>query len=296
MKIVVADKMADAAISALKELGEVAYLPSDLLGEVKDADILVVRSATKVTADIIKNAQNLRIVGRAGVGIDNIDKDACDKRGIMVVNTPDAPTISVAELTIGVIICALRNVGKAHYTMRNRKWAKKELRGREITGKTLGIIGFGRVGKAVGERAHALGMSVISNTPGPEKSAFARFVDLDALLKESDVITIHAPLNPSTKNMINKEAIQKMKDGVYLINLARGGIVDEDALYDACKSGKIAGAALDVYPAEPYSGRLLELDNILFTPHIASSTKEAQMRVGEHLVRQLKELIEKGVD
>jgi len=293
MKIVVADKMEEGAVNALRELGEVVYLPSDLIGEVKDADILIVRSATQVTSEIVDAAKNLKIVGRAGVGLDNIDKSACDRKGITVINTPDAPTLSVAELTIGMIICVMRNVGKAHHSMRNRKWIKKELEGKEITGKTLGILGFGRIGRAVGERANALGMKVISHTPHPEESAFVRFVELDMLLRESDVISLHVPLTPSTKNMINRETIGKMKDGVYLINLARGDIVDEDALYEACKSGKIAGAALDVYKTEPYSGKLLELDNIIFTPHIASSTKEAQLRIGEHLVRQLKELIEK---
>ena len=196
------------------------------------------------------------------------------------------------------MIGLLRNVQKAHLQMKTSVWGKKGLMGNEIGGKTLGIIGFGRIGSLVAEKAGALGMDIIAYDPKPRKDAGGnskiniKFVPLDELLNSADIVTIHVALNPETKGMMDAKAIAKMKNGAYLINAARGGIVDEDALYDACRNGQLRGAALDVYGNEPYSGRLLELDNILFTPHIGASTKEAQKRIGKELVERLKQELE----
>jgi D-3-phosphoglycerate dehydrogenase len=288
MKIVIADDMEAEVVEEIKKLGEVVYKPTDVKAAIKDADVLIVRSATKVDEEMLRKAMRLRIVARAGVGLDNIDVQACERRGIKVINTPGASTNAVAELVVGVMICMLRNVQKAHMQMKNRIWDKKNLVGTEIEGKTLGIIGFGRIGSLVAKKANALGMKVIAFDPHPKPVEYVRFVSFDELLSTADVISLHATLTPETRNMINKEAIAKMKNGAYLMNFARGGLVDEEALYEACKTKKIAGAALDVYSVEPYTGKLLELDNICFTPHLGASTKEAQRRIGAELLEKLK--------
>lgn len=291
MLIVIADQMEEEVVESIRALGEVFYRPADLKAALRNAEVLIVRSATKVTEDLISEAKKLRVVARAGVGIDNIDKEACLRRGIKVLNTPGASTNAVAELTIGLIIGAFRNMQKAHYQMKNGRWEKKTLIGREIEGKTLGILGYGRIGAAVGKKAHALGMKVIAYNPPPRREdGIATFVDnLDAFLGQADVISLHATLTETTRDIINKDTIAKMKDGAFLINTARGEMVDENALYDAIKNGKLAGAAIDVYREEPYKGRLLELENVYFTPHLGASTKEAQERIGAELIRLLKE-------
>ncbi|MFA5077006.1 MAG: hydroxyacid dehydrogenase, partial [Candidatus Micrarchaeia archaeon] len=287
MKIVIADNMEPEVVEEIRKLGETAYKPVDLKGAIADADALVVRSATKVDADLLSYAKKLRIVARAGVGLDNVDAKECEKKGIKVINTPGAPSNAVAELCIGFMIMLLRNGGKAHLQMKSKIWDKKGLTGREIMGKTLGIVGFGRIGALVAEKARALGMDVIAYDRSEKKSAFVKFVGLDELFAKSDVISLHMALRDETKNLVNAQSIGKMKSGVCIINTARGGLVDENALYEACKSGKIAGVALDVYEPEPYSGKLLELENAIFTPHIGSSTKESQERVGKELVQKL---------
>lgn len=289
MKIIIADDMEKEVIAQLEHIGKVVYKPANLASALSDAHVLIVRSATKVNEGLLSAAPNLKIVARAGVGLDNIDVPACEKRGIKVINTPSASSNAVAELTIGVMICLLRNVQKAHLQMKNKIWDKKNLVGSEIAGKTIGIIGFGRIGSLVAEKAHALGMRVVAYDPHPKDVGYVTFLSLDEVFRTADIISIHVALTPQTKHMINRDAIAKMKDGVYLLNLARGELVDEDAIYDACKSKKIAGAALDVYSLEPYTGKLLELDNICFTPHIGASTKEAQLRIGTELVQRLKE-------
>jgi D-3-phosphoglycerate dehydrogenase len=290
-KIVISDNMEEEVVQLLGELGEVVYKPDNLEDSLKDADALIVRSATKVNKELLSNAKKLRVIGRAGVGLDNIDQEYCGEKGIEVVNTPGASSNAVAELTLGIIICSFRNVQKANCQMRNKIWDKKNLVGREIEGKTLGIIGYGRIGHLVGKKAHALGMKILAFTPPPRhEDDIVEFVDdLWEFLGMVDVVTLHAGLDATTKNIINKESISQMKDGAYIVNIARGEMVDEDALYDACKSGKLAGAALDVYPKEPYTGKLLELDNVYFTPHIGGSTKEAQLNIGKILVEKLKE-------
>ncbi|MEM2908925.1 MAG: hydroxyacid dehydrogenase [Candidatus Bilamarchaeaceae archaeon] len=288
-RIVILDEMEKEVVERIKQLGEVAYLPANLDKALMDANVLIVRSRTKVTAELLKKAPKLRVVARAGVGLDNIDVPTCEAKGIRVLNTPAASANAVAELTIGHIISAMRFIAKAHHQMKNKIWDKKSLVGQEIEGKTLGVIGYGRIGSLVGKKASALGMKILAYNPPPRhEDGIARFVELEQLFAEADIITLHVPLTPETKNMINKNTIARMKDGVIIINTARGGVVDEDALYAACKSGKIGAAALDVYWEEPYKGKLLELDNVFFTPHLGASTKEAQVRIGSELIELLR--------
>jgi D-3-phosphoglycerate dehydrogenase len=290
MSILIADDMEESVVNEIRKLGHVEYKPKDLNAALPDADVLIVRSATKVTADLLKHAAKLKLVARAGVGLDNVDAKACAAKGIKVVNTPGASTNAVAELALGLMLCGLRNVQKAHHQMKSGVWDKKGLTGREVEGKTLGVIGYGRIGASLGKKAHALGMRIIAYNPPPRKEdSIAVFVDgIDKLFAEADVISIHVPATEKTANLINRQNIAKMKDGVFIVNTSRGEIVDDDALYEACKSGKVLGAALDVYRSEPYKGKLLELDNVCFTPHLGASTKEAQKRIGQELVSILK--------
>lgn len=292
-QIVISDNMESEVVEELKTIGEVIYLPENLSEALKDADVLIVRSKTKVTKEVIEGAPTLKIIARAGVGLDNIDLKAAGEKGITVINTPGASANAVAELALGHIFSMFRNIAKAHYQMKNKIWDKKHLVGRELEGKTLGIIGYGRIGSLLGKKANSLGMKIISYNPPPRhEDEIVEFIDdFDEFLKKADVITLHVPLIDSTKNIINSETISKMKDGVYILNTSRGGIIDEDALYEECKTGKIAAAALDVYAEEPYMGKLLELDNVFFTPHIGASTKEAQLRIGKELIEKIKELI-----
>ncbi len=290
MLILIADDMEKEVVEEIKKLGTLVYKPVDLKVALADADILIVRSATKVTRELLPYAKKLRLVVRAGVGLDNVDAAACKERRIKVVNTPGASSNAVAELALGLMLSGLRNVQKAHHQVKNGKWEKKLLVGNEIEGKTLGIVGYGRIGSMLAKKAKALGMKVISYSPPPRvDDGSAEFVDdLDRFLATADVFSLHVPALPSTRNMINKDSISKMKDGAYIVNTSRGEIIDEDALYDAVKDGKLLGAALDVYKEEPYKGKLLELENVSFTPHLGASTKEAQKRIGSELIKLLK--------
>jgi D-3-phosphoglycerate dehydrogenase len=294
MKVVVSDNMDPGALEIIKETGaEVLYKPESLEAALADAEMLIVRSATNVTADLLSKAPKLRAVVRGGVGLDNIDQEACRERGIEVSNTPGASTNAVAELTLGLMLATVRNVQRGYLTMKEGKWEKKSLSGTEIHGKTLGLIGCGRIGSLAGEKAHKLGMKVLGYNPPPRHvSTFIEYVELDELLQNSDIISLHVPLTPSTDKLINAETLSKMKDGAILINTARGQIIDEDALYDACKSGKVRAAALDVYREEPYKGKLLELDNVFFTPHIGAATEEAQLRIGEEIASKIRALMQ----
>lgn len=294
MKIVVADNMEGEVVAKMSGLGHVEYKPKDLPASLSDADVLVVRSATKVTAELLKSAPKLRIVARGGVGLDNIDAKECERRKITLINTPGASTNAVAELAIAFMFCLGRQIPRADALMRQKVWAKKDLTGWELAGKTLGIVGFGRIGMFVGRKAHALGMKVLYCNEIEVKCDYdAKKETLEGLLKQADFVSLHLPLTSGTKGMLNAERIALMKPNAYLVNTARGEIVDEEALYAALKTGKIAGAALDVYSSEPYSGKLLELSNVVFTPHIAGSTREAQLRIGGELVQKLKELLVK---
>lgn len=289
-RIVISDNLESEVVEELKSVGEIAYMPENLADALKDSDVLIVRSKTKVTKEVIEGAPNLKIIARAGVGLDNIDVKFAEEKGIKILNTPGASANAVAELVIGHMLSCSRNIAKAHHQMKNKIWDKKHLVGREIEGKTLGIIGYGRIGSLVGKKANALGMKIIAHSPHPRREdEIVEFVDdFDEFLKRADVITLHVPLTESTRNIINSENISKMKDGVYLVNTSRGEVIDEDALYEACKSGKVAAAGLDVYTHEPYTGKLLELDNVLLTPHLGASTKEAQLRIGKELIEKIK--------
>ena len=293
MKVVVADNMDEGALELLRGTGaEVIYKPDSLENALADADALVVRSATKVTEELLSHSKKLRCVIRGGVGLDNIDQEACKKRGIEVANTAGASTNAVAELAPGMILSAVRNLPRAHHSMKDGKWEKKSLSGTEVSGKTLGIIGCGRIGTLLGKKAHALGMRVLGYSPPPIRpSTFIEFVALEELLEKSDIISLHAPSTPETENMVNADSISKMKDGVILINTARGRLIDEGALYDACKSGKIRAAALDVFREEPYKGKLLEPENVFLTPHLGASTREAQFRIGEEIAEKIRSLM-----
>jgi len=289
MKIVISDDLDAGAVENIKKAGHVVYKPANLDAELADAEALVVRSATKVTKEFLGKAPKLKVVFRAGVGLDNIDVEACKAHGIKVQNTPQASTNAVAEMAVGCIIGLFRQLGRAHHSMKGGKWEKKLFMGHEIEGKTLGIIGCGRIGCAVATKAHALGMKVVSYNPPPRVDcAGVHYVELDDLLAHSDVITIHAAPTKETENIINAATIGKMKKGAYVINLARGTMVDEEALYNALKEGKLGGAALDVYKEEPYKGKLLELENVIFTPHIGGSTFEAQDKIGTVIAEELK--------
>lgn len=273
------------------------YEKDELIKIIPEVEVLIVRSATKVTADIIEAGKNLKIIGRAGTGLDNIDVKAAESKGIKVLNTPGANSISVAELAIGLMLACSRHIARGTIDLKNGKWTKKELEGHELFGRTVGIIGFGNIGKEVAKRLLAFDMKVLAYDPFVKETDInVNIVDLDTIYRESDYITIHVPLTPETKNMINEQTIMKMKDGVIIINAARGGIIDEVALYNALVSGKVYAAGLDVFEIEPPTDeirqKLLSLPNVVATPHVGASTFEAQERVGMLLVeRIIKEII-----
>ncbi|MEM3526514.1 MAG: hydroxyacid dehydrogenase, partial [Candidatus Jordarchaeaceae archaeon] len=258
----------------------------ELKAEIPEFDALIVRSRTKVSRDIIEAGKKLALIARSGVGLDNIDLKAAEKKGVTVVNSPEASSVSVAELTLGAMISLMRKIHTADKSMREGKWLKKELEGQELSGKKLGIIGFGRIGQEVARRATAFQMKVCAYDilEARRKDAEKLGVEflgtsreaLEKLLKESDIITLHVPYLPETAHMIGPKEIALMKDKAYILNLARGGVIDEKALYEALKNGKIAGAALDCFEQEPPTNfPFAELPNVLCTPHIGSSTKEA---------------------
>ena len=289
MKIVIADSMEPEVVAEISKLGQTTVTPADLKGALADADALIVRSATKVNEDLLAHAPRLKLVARAGVGLDNVDPEACKKRGIKVVNTPGASTNSVAELALAMMFAICRKLPRADAGMKGRQWLKKELTGTELQDKTLGVVGLGRIGASLAIKAQALGMRVLYYDPKQDGSAAGKKVSLDEIFASSDYISLHVPLTPETKGMVGAANIAKMRKNAVIINTARGGLIDEDALYDALKEGRIFGAALDVYPTEPYSGKLCELQSVVLTPHIAGSTKEAQARIGQELVARLRE-------
>ena len=302
MKILVTDKVADEAIDLLEKEGyEVVFdemSHEDLLGSISEYDALMVRSRTKVTGDIIEAADNLKVIGRAGIGVDNIDVEAASKRGIKVVNAPTGATISVAELTIAHMLSLARHLTKADSTLKQGIWAKKQLKGIELYGKTLGLIGCGNIGRKTAELAKAFSMRIIGYDPylskeDLEKYGIEKKEDLRDLMREADFISLHLPHTKETHHIVNSEMISLMKPTAYIINCARGGTIDEEALYDALKENKIAGAALDVFEEEPPKDNpLLTLDNVVVTPHLGASTTEGQRRAGtvcaEQIIKVLK--------
>ncbi len=286
MKVLVADAINEKGIEKLKEVAEVivntSITPEELINTINEYDGIIVRSRTKVTKDVIDKANNLKIIARAGVGVDNIDLDAATQKGIMVVNSPESTSITVAEHTMGLLLSMARKLSIADKSVKEGKWEKKKFMGVELRNKTLGVIGMGRIGSQVVNRCKAFEMDAIAYDPYlPEEVANqmgVELTDLETVLKKADFITIHVPLTPETKHLISHNEFEIMKEGTFITNCARGGIIDEDALYEALKNNKIGGAALDVYEDEPPAedSKLFELDNIVLTPHIAASTKEAQ--------------------
>jgi len=285
LKILVADKIHEDGVKLLREVGEVEVAtelkPEDLLKKVQDFEVLVVRSATKVTKDVIVSGKKLKLVARAGVGLDNIDVKAAEGAGIKVLNAPEAPTIAVAELAMGLMLSFARKIPQADLSMKQGKWEKKQMMGTELRGKTLGVLGTGKIGQAVAERAKAFEMGILLYDV-MKNEEFARkvggkYVDLETILKNSDYITIHVPMLPQTKGMIGAKELLMMKPTAVLVNTSRGAVVDEAALVKALGEKKIAGACLDVYEQEPPVGsQLLKLQNVVLTPHVGASSVEAQ--------------------
>jgi len=266
--------------------------PDELKAVIKDYDALIVRSATKVTAEIIEAAAKLTAIGRAGAGVDNIDIPAASKHGIVVMNTPGGNTVTTAEHAIAMMVSLARKIPQATASMKAGLWEKTKFMGNEYCNKTLGVIGLGRVGAVVADRAIGLKMNVIAHDPfiSPEvaEKMGVKMVGMDELYANSDFITVHSPLVPETRNLVNAESFAAMKKGVFLIDCARGGIVNEKALYDALKSGKVAGAALDVFEEEPTKNmELIALDNVICTPHLGASTDEAQTNVAIAIAHQI---------
>jgi len=266
--------------------------PEDLKAIIGDYHGLIVRSATKVTAEIIAAAVNLRVVGRAGTGVDNIDLPAASKRGIVVMNTPGGNTLSAAEHALSMILALARHIPQATASIKAGKWEKDRFMGTEVSDRTLGIIGLGNIGTVVAHRAESLGMKVIGYDPYLSSEAAAKrkvdLVTLDDLLARSDFITLHTPLTASTRNLMNASAFSRMKRGVRIVNCARGGIIDEKALYEAIVSGQVAGAGLDVFEKEPPGKNpLLELEQVICTPHLGASTTQAQVKVSVAIAEQV---------
>jgi D-3-phosphoglycerate dehydrogenase len=303
MKVLVCDPIHKDGIERLKRAGFTVDVKSNISNEelkrlVSTYDVLVVRSRTVVTAEVIGRGRRLKAIGRAGVGLDNIDINAAKKRNIAVFNSPEAPTEAVAELTIGLLISLARRLPYADRTMKEGQWAKQQLKGWQLEGKTLGILGLGNIGKKVAKIAKALGMKILITTrtpPDPKllTELVGESVPLRELLTRSDIVTIHAPSTRQTRHMIGKEELHLMKEGSYLINTARGSIVDEGALVDALRSGKLAGAALDVYTVEPPKDlNLVTLRNVICTPHIGGQTEESQRRattiIADKIITHLK--------
>src|ERR1035437_1140629 len=305
MKIVLAEKVSPAtlAVFAAEPGWEVLThdkLPDGLPAALKDADALVVRSAVQVDDALMEQAPKLRVVGRAGVGVDNIDADAATRRGIVVMNTPGANAVAVAELTIGLMLGLARKVTAANSSMHAGKWEKKNLQGAELRGKTLGILGLGRIGLEVARRAKGFGVELLGSDPfvsaAVAREAGIKLVTLDELIAGSDYITLHVGLTPQTTGVINAKSLAAMKKGVRIINCARGELIDDAALVAALKSGQVAGAALDVFAEEPpKNSPYAELENVILTPHIAGSTAEAQEAVGIQIARQVRDYLKLGV-
>lgn len=297
-RVLVSDPLSPGAVAALRAapgvtVHEVKGLSEgDLLPLVADVDAWIVRSATQVTRRLIDAAPRLRWIARAGAGLDNIDVAAAKERGIAVLNVPGANSVAVAELVFALLLALFRQIPAADASMRAGAWEKARFKGRELRGKTIGIVGLGKIGREVAARARAFGMTCLGHDPlvaGADARAMGvEPMALDALLARSDVVTLHVPISPATRGMIGADRIARMPKGAVLVNAARGGLVDESALLEALRSGALGGAALDVFAEEPPSDRaLVALPNVVSTPHVGASTVEAQEAVGDEIVRLL---------
>src|SRR2546425_6751475 len=303
MKVIVADKISDRGVQLLKEQPDwnlVMTTKDSLNAEIADADALIVRSATKVTAELLDKGRKLRAVGRAGVGVDNIDLEAATKLGVLVMSRPGGNAISVAEHTFALLLSMARQIPRLDKAIHEGRWEKSSAAGTEVRGKTLGLIGLGRIGSEVAVRAGAFDMRVLAYDPFISEAAAremsVELVALDKLLAESDFVSLHTALSPATQNLISAGTIQKMKKGARIINTARGELVDEAALAEALRSGQLAGAAVDVFAEEPpKNSPLTRLPNVIATPHVAGSTAEAQEEVGTQVAVQIKDYLAEGI-
>jgi len=305
-KIFVADDVSESGLGPLRSSGftvekRPGLAPPELREALKDCEGLIVRSETKVTADLLDEATSLRVIGRAGVGVDNIDVPAATIRGVVVMNAPDGNTITTAEHTIAMLIALARSIPQASSSLKSGRWDRKKFIGVELQGKTLGIVGLGRIGRVVASRARALGMLIVAYDPfiaiEQARDLEIDLAPLDEVYARADFLTVHTPLTSETRGLVGRDAIGKMKRGARIINCARGGLVDEEALYEALTSGAIAGAALDVFSEEPPppDHKLLQLDQVIVTPHLGASTKEAQEGVAFTVAEQMRDFFLTGV-
>ena len=305
IKILVTDEVSDSGLQPLRDAGfaierRTRMSPDELRDALKQSEGLVVRSETKVTTDLLEAATHLRVIGRAGVGVDNIDVAAATARGIVVMNAPDGNTVTTAEHTMALLIALARRVPQANSSLKGGNWERKKFVGVELQGKTLGIIGLGRIGRAVATRARAFGMTIIAYDPfiAPEQTRDLEIegAALDDVFARADFLTVHTPLTAETRCIVGKDAFARMKPGVRIINCARGGLVDEEALSDAIKSGVVAGAAIDVFTEEPPRSNhpLLTLEEVIVTPHLGASTREAQEGVAFTVAEQMRDYLLTG--
>lgn len=297
-KVMVTDKLSDKGVKVFQADKDIQCdvlptpSPAELLKIIPEYDALVIRSATSVTAEVLAVAKKLKVVGRAGVGLDNVDIPAATKAGVIVMNTPDGNTISAAEHTVALILALARKIPQAHQSLKEKKWDRNKFMGTELFGKTLGVIGLGRIGFEVAKRCRAFEMRILAYDPysTQEKAAQvgAELTTVDEILKNADIITVHVPKTKETTNLINAESLKKCKKGVRFINVARGGIYNEADLAEALKSGHVGGAGIDVFSEEPPTGNpLLDAENVVLTPHLGASTEEAQVNVADVVARQI---------
>ncbi|MEZ5266944.1 MAG: hydroxyacid dehydrogenase, partial [Acidimicrobiales bacterium] len=296
-RILVTEEIADTGLDRLRDAGhhvdvQLAPSPEQLLELIKGANALIIRSATQVTAELLAAADELVVVGRAGIGLDNVDVDAATHLGVMVVNAPESNILSAAEHTMALLLSQARNVPQAHAALVAGRWERSKWEGVELADKTLGVIGLGRIGRLVAQRAAGFGMRIIAHDPYVSAERARQLsidvVELDDLLAQSDFITLHVAKTPETVGLLNADRLAKTKQGVRIINVARGGLIDEAALADAIRSGQVAGAALDVFAAEPTTDSpLFELAQVVVTPHLGASTREAQDKAGETIAEMV---------
>jgi D-3-phosphoglycerate dehydrogenase / 2-oxoglutarate reductase len=300
-RVLIRERIAEAGVELLRERFEVDFDgESDLADRIGAYDAIVIRSATKVDAALIERADRLKVIGRAGVGVDNVDVEAATRRGIVVANAPESTVVSAAEHTVGLLFALSRNIPQAHAALKQGRWERSRYAGVELADKTLGVLGFGRIGQQVARRALGLGMRVLAYDPFVSRERFRELgVDraerLTEVYKAAHFLTVHLPLTSETRGALGREAFEQMRPGVRIVNAARGELVDEGALADALRNGKVAAAALDVFSVEPYAGPLLELDNVVVTPHLAASTEEAQDRAGVIVAEQVVAALEGGL-
>jgi D-3-phosphoglycerate dehydrogenase len=301
VKVLVREEIAPAGVELLRSRFEVDVDgESDLAEIIGGYDAIVIRSATKLTADLIERGERLRVIGRAGVGVDNVDVEAATRRGIVVANAPESNIVSAAEHTIGLLVALARNIPQAHAALKEGRWERSRWGGVELADKTLGVLGLGRIGQLVARRALGLGMRVVAYDPYVSVERFRELgVDVaespEDVYEVADFLTVHLPLTDDTRAILGAEAFARMRPGVRIVNAARGELVDEAALVDALRSGAVAGAAVDVFQEEPYTGPLLEVDGVVVTPHLAASTEEAQDRAGVIVAEQVAAALEGGL-